>query len=271
MKPFIRDELIENLYTCLEPIVDNKLSLVDVHVTETLTPMDPRKDSPEFIAAKKKEIEGLLKKGTWKVVLQEEVPKDANVLNGRFVLTIKNKDTDDELYKARFVVQGHRDRDKKFLVHDSPNLRQSSIRLLVTVAAIFGFRIWSHDVRQAYLQSAQDLMRKVYLKPSKEFELSQDEILELVKPLYGLSDSGDYWNRTITRHLREDLNMNATVGDLSLFVKHIEDKLIGLTGIYVDDSLLCGNDAFLKETDKSLKKLNQEREKWTSPYLPVYR
>ena len=200
-------------------------------------------------------------KGTWKVVLKEEIPGNSNVLNGRFVLVIKNKGTNEEIYKARFVVQGHRDREKHFLVHDSPNLRQSSTRLLVAIAAIFGFRRWIHDVRQAYLQPSEKLMRKVYLNPSKEFELSEGELLELLKPLYGLSDSGDYWHRTITRHLTKDMEMNTTVGELSLFIKHVDKKLIGMTGIYVDDSLLCGNDEFLKASDKSLETFeSRERE-----------
>lgn len=140
-------------------------------------------------------------------------------------------------------------------------MRQSSTRLLVAIAAIFGFRVRSHDVRQAYLQSAQKLMRKVYLKPSKEFEMSENELLELLKPLYGLSDSGDYWNRTMTNHLKEDIGMDPTDGDLSLFFKHVESKLIGMTGTYVDDSLHCGTTDFMQLCDKSLDKFeSRERE-----------
>lgn len=40
------------------------------------------------------------------------------MLGGRFVLTINNKVTDNELFKARFFVQGHLDREKELLVHD---------------------------------------------------------------------------------------------------------------------------------------------------------
>lgn len=61
-----------------------------------------------------KYIAGLVDKGTRKVVILEDIPPDPNVLNGRFVLVIKNENTDEEIYKARFGARGHRERKKKF-------------------------------------------------------------------------------------------------------------------------------------------------------------
>jgi hypothetical protein len=62
----------------------------------------------KFMAAKQKEIEGLISRNTWKVVERSKVKTDANILNGRFVPTIKNIGTDEEFYKARYVLQGHK-------------------------------------------------------------------------------------------------------------------------------------------------------------------
>ena len=56
------------------------------------------------------------------------------------MLAIKNIDTDEEIYKARFVTHGHKDREKPFLVQDTTKIRRSSIRMLVAIAALFGFR-----------------------------------------------------------------------------------------------------------------------------------
>ena len=41
----------------------------------------------------RKEIEGLLENGTFKIVIREEVPNNSNILGGRFVLAIKNPNT----------------------------------------------------------------------------------------------------------------------------------------------------------------------------------
>jgi hypothetical protein len=103
-------------------------------------------------------------------------------------------------FKARQVVQGHKDREKAQLVHNSTTLMQSSTNLILSFAALFRFRVWNQDVTQAYTQSALALMRKSFSARKKDldyFEMTSDEVLQLLRPLYGLADAGDYWNATI--------------------------------------------------------------------------
>lgn len=112
-------------------------------------------------------------------------------MGGRFVLTIKNNNTEQVLYNARFVVQGHTDDEKHLLVHNPLTLRQQSIKRLVAITALFGFLIWSQDIAQAYLQSAECVQREVFVKELEELHLKSNQLLMLLKPLYGFSDSGD--------------------------------------------------------------------------------
>jgi hypothetical protein len=65
-------------------------------------PSDPR--AALFDAAKQKEIQGLIERGTWKVVLKGEMPENPNLMGGRFVLTIKDSGTSKEICKARYFV-----------------------------------------------------------------------------------------------------------------------------------------------------------------------
>ena len=90
----------------------------------------------------KEEIEGLIKRGTWKVVCREEIPENANILGSRWVLTIKDEGTNRERWKARFVVKVYDDIMKSRLVHDISTARHHSVRILVAIAAIFGMRIF---------------------------------------------------------------------------------------------------------------------------------
>ena len=120
----------------------HKLKDFDIYITKVLHPRDPRNNCEEALNAKRKEIEALVSRGTWKVVIEEEIPADSNVINARFVITIKDVETDEPFFKARFVAQGHLDREKSTLVHNSTTVRQSSIRvflpLLLYSASAYG-------------------------------------------------------------------------------------------------------------------------------------
>jgi hypothetical protein len=71
--------------------------------------------------------------------------------------------------------------------------------------------MWSTDIKQAYLQSAEDLKREIYVRPDVT-KLPPDELLQVVKPLYGLADSGDYWHETLTVHHILKLLMEQSTG-----------------------------------------------------------
>jgi Reverse transcriptase (RNA-dependent DNA polymerase) len=174
-----------------------------------------------------------------------EMPAGANLMSGRFVLAIKNISTNEEMFKARFVLKGYREKLKTRLVHDETTSRISSARLLVGLAAVFGFRLFSVDVTQAYLQSALKLMRDVYVTPTDKFELRPDQVLKLLKPLYGLSDSRDYWEATMRRLFDEDLGMTGLTGDAAMFIKTNRGELSGMICSYVDDLLQAGNQNLL--------------------------
>ena len=217
----------------------------DAFLTEVLTPNDPRSSSSRMTDAKRAEIKGLLERGTFKVILREEIPPNGNVLPGRFVLSLKSTEDGEERFMARYVVGGHRDRHKSFMVHTSQTLQLASIRLMLAFASIFDFDVWISDVRQAYLQSEEPLSKAIYIdRPCPEFSLNPDQCLQLLKPLYGLCESGDLWHATLDRHHRKDLGMKPLDSDPALYHLMIDGILAGLSGSYVDDILRCGTKAF---------------------------
>ena len=82
------------------------------------------------------EIQGLEDRSVFKLINEPDIPSDANILNGRFILAIKDTGTTDERYKARFVVQGHKDRDKALIVHKAVPVRMRSIRIFMCIALL---------------------------------------------------------------------------------------------------------------------------------------
>jgi hypothetical protein len=178
------------------------------YLTEVIKPANP--SVRLFTDAKKKEIQGLLERGSFQVVEKSSIPSKDNVLGGRFVLALKHEGTSREVWKARFVVQGYRDQLKKSLEHDTATSKQHSHRLLVGLAAIFGFRLFSTDVTQDYLQSSKPLRRDVFIKASPDFGLTESDMIKLIRPLYGLADGGDHWGKSLSTHITEDLEMCST-------------------------------------------------------------
>lgn len=83
------------------------------------------------------------------------------------------------------------------MVHNATTIRQFSILLLAALALAFNFYIWTVDINQAYLQAKRSLQRYVFIKPAI-LGLVTNERLQIVKPIYGLNDSGDYWAKTIS-------------------------------------------------------------------------
>ncbi|PXF40296.1 hypothetical protein BWQ96_10002 [Gracilariopsis chorda] len=145
-------------------------------ITEIIPYGDPRNDDPVLLTAKRKELQGLLKRGTYKVMCKEELPTDANIIGGRFILCQKRRDKHSIKYKASFIAQWHVDKEKGSIVHHATTLQHTSIRMILALAAIFGFQLWSTDITQAYLQSASDLMPDIHIRSSKEFELVLNQL-----------------------------------------------------------------------------------------------
>lgn len=112
------------------------------------------------------------------------------------MLILKNYQALQEVPSVRYVAQSYTDEMKHILAHDVTALRPTSTRLLLSIYKILNFRLFIHDVTHAYTQAKEYLTRTIYLRPKTEdrhlFGVGEDELLKMLKPLYGLCDSGDY-------------------------------------------------------------------------------
>ena len=204
--------------------------------------------------AKKKEILGLVERGTFKLVLEEEAGPNPNLIPSRYVLAIKHSSNGSTVYKARLVLGGHGDKEKRSAVHNTYNLKQSSIRLILALVTILGFDVWSLDVKKAYLQAASTLRRNIFVKP-ESLELKPGETLQVVKPLHGVAESGDYRCETNHRFHVDKLRMKQSTGDFVLFFRRAMKKLISISGSYVDEVWQTGTQEEKKRIQDEFRKV----------------
>lgn len=114
-------------------------------LTEFLRPADQLSEYSQFEDARDKKLCGLLRREAFQVKCKEETLDDANVLGGRFVLSIKDLESYAPLFKECFVVPHHTDMEKNMLKNSATNGKQVAVRMLVAMATIFGYRIWTQD------------------------------------------------------------------------------------------------------------------------------
>jgi hypothetical protein len=149
----------------------------------------------------------------FKVANEADVPQGTRIFNARFVDEVKNKGTNKAIKKSRLVVQAYHDKGKRLVLTQSPTIQRISQRIILCVAAMKmeGVELYLRDISQAYVQSATLLNRDFYIRPPYElaccFALKDDQILKVVKPLYGVPEAGNHWFKTYYTHHVEQLGM----------------------------------------------------------------
>ena len=187
----------------------------------------------------------------------EEVPDDGQkALGCRFVLTEKFKD-DKKITKARLCIRGDQE-DTGSIRTDSPTVKKSNIKLLLTVAATEGWDVKTSDVTAAFLQSVP-IEREVLVKPPKEKRVP-GMLWKLKRTAYGLVDASRGFYLSFSGKLAE-FGCEKSLLDPAMFLffgkkvnKDDEVKVpLGLAVTHVDDMLHAGGVKFDKDVIEQIK------------------
>ena len=179
-----------------------------------------------FLESSHAEIEGLIDRGTYVAVNENNLPPGANIMRSRGIHSIKKDSEENEKCKARLVILGHLDPENGRVVNEAPTILRSSTRIIQTLASSFCFKILSRDGEQAFIQSEDTLHHEWYVKPPKFPNLlaminQPPSLLQSFKPLYVISERLDYWWQTFKRYYVTDFGMTQTILD-SCFLFHGE-------------------------------------------------
>ena len=122
-----------------------------------------------------------------------DIPPDRKLISSKWVFKKKYLTSGlIDKYKARLVARGFTQREGvDYEETFSPTLRYESLRLLLSLAAVYGLRLWLLDVITAYLNG--DLDKEIFMSIPEgipKTEQNRGKCLRLLKGLYGLKQSG---------------------------------------------------------------------------------
>lgn len=137
---------------------------------------DKRAQSFKFLNAMNEELQGLLQRKCFESTTLDKMESNESLLSSRSVLPLKNVGANDEKYKARLVAEVHTDTEKPDIIHDITTLKHSSLRIIVCLAGITGYKLRTQDINQVYIQSDEPFRRPIYLKPPRVLNLSPESI-----------------------------------------------------------------------------------------------
>ena len=200
-----------------------------------------------WLHAMKEEMNALERNKTWEIV---NLPKGKKTVGCKWVFTLKYRaDGSLERHKARLVAKGYTqtygiDYQETF----APVAKMNTVRVLLSLAANFGWCLQQFDVKNAFLHG--DLEEEVYMEPPPGFNemFFEKKVCRLKKALYGLKQSPRAWFGRFTKVMLA-MQYKQSQGDHTLFIKHSKGGVTALL-VYVDDIIITGNDPIERETLK---------------------
>jgi hypothetical protein len=219
----------------------------------------------QFAESRQKELLGLIEKGVFKVVNMDDIPEGARVFKSGFVDEVKHIGTPQAYEKSRYVIKAWGEQEKHQVLTQSPTIQRASQRLILAVAAMrMGkkgekmhgkkFRLWLRDITQAYVQSKTNLIRRFFFWPTIELKklmrMTISQIVEAIKPLYGVPESGNHWFNTYIKWLMEQLKLLMSTYDPCL-LGSLEPFCI--LGLQTDDTLFLSDDQWTALEQECLK------------------
>jgi hypothetical protein len=177
------------------------------------------------------------------IVDETDVPANAKLIEGRPVFKKKINELGQVVrYKCRGVAKGYTQRPGiDFHERESPVIRQSSLRTLLSIAASQDLEIQHGDIDTAFL--VPTLKEAIYLKPIEGMNVPDGKVLKLLKCIYGLKQASREWYIHFTNILKS-LGFQPTISDPCILTKTI-NKHQYYIGVYVDDFIVIGKDKSL--------------------------
>src|SRR3954447_3450750 len=204
-------------------------------------------DSAKWLEAMKSEMGSMYENKVWTLV---DLPEGRQAIENKWIFKKKtDADGNVTVYKARLVAKGFRqiqgiDYDENF----SLVAKLKSVRILLAIAAYYGYEIWQMDVKTVFLNG--DIDEELYMMQPKGFVDPKDsnKVCKLQRSIYGLKQASRSWNQCFDKVIKS-FGFIQTYGEACI-CKKVSGSSVAFLILYVDDIFLIGNDVDLLNSVK---------------------
>ena len=239
------DELIEGRTSRNKSIQHNTVNIAlmaNIHSIPEPQTYAEAKGIPEWEHAMDAELQSLQKNHTW---VLSDLPLGKKPISCKWVYKVKyHADGTLDKYKARLVARGFTQREGiDYEETFAPTAKMSTIRILLAIAAQYGWKVHQMDVKSAFLNG--ELQEEVYMTQPPGFKVagSEPKVCRLQKAIYGLKQAPRAWYIKIDQYLVNQ-GFQRSPSDSNLYIKHSGNDILFLV-VYVDDLIITGNSEHL--------------------------
>jgi hypothetical protein len=126
-----------------------------------------------FAESRRKEINDLLKRQIFELIIISEVLKNVRIFNFRFVDEIKHSDISQAYEKSKLVIQTYNDHEKTLVLTQAFTIQEMSQRIILVIAASISeiHHLYLRNITQIYTQSKIPLNRMFFIRSFPDLNL----------------------------------------------------------------------------------------------------
>ena len=226
---------IQEIYNTTNRINDDHFANFALFAGVDPVTFDEAIQDEKWKIAMDQEIDAIRRNETWELM---ELPTNKQALGVKWVYRTKLKsDGNVEKYKARLVVKGYKqeygvDYEEIF----APVTRIETIRLILSLAAQNGWKVYQMDVKSAFLNG--HLKEEIFVaQPLGYVQRGEEEkVYKLKKALYGLKQAPRAWYSRIDSFFLKT-GFRRCPYEHALYVKEDKYGKFLIVSLYVDDLL----------------------------------
>ena len=196
-------------------------------------------DAHHWVKAMKSEFDSMYSNQVWDLV---KAPNGIKPIGCTWVYKRKRGiDEKFETFKERLVVKWYTQKEGiDYKETFSPVVMLKSIKILLSIAAHYGYEIWQMDVKIAFLNDNLD--EEIYMMQPEDFIAKNQEhmVCKLKRSIYGLKQASRSWNIRFDQAIKS-FGFKQNLDEPCVYERH-QDNVVMFLVLYVDDILLIGND-----------------------------